>query len=67
MATTPGSPACVFCRTRPVDPAWRPFCSERCRLQDLARWIDGGYRAPGERVDANPDPEQDPDRDRDPR
>ena len=25
-------------------PAWRPFCSERCKLQDLARWADGAYR-----------------------
>jgi endogenous inhibitor of DNA gyrase (YacG/DUF329 family) len=23
----------------------RPFCSERCRLQDLTRWADGAYRA----------------------
>jgi endogenous inhibitor of DNA gyrase (YacG/DUF329 family) len=33
-----------------VDPAWRPFCSERCRLLDLGRWIDGDYRVPGEPV-----------------
>jgi uncharacterized protein len=39
---------CVFCRKRPVDPAWRPFCSERCRLLDLARWVDGTYRVPAE-------------------
>ena len=35
---------CVFCRKQPIDPAWRPFCSERCKLQDLARWVDGAYR-----------------------
>jgi endogenous inhibitor of DNA gyrase (YacG/DUF329 family) len=40
---------CVFCRRRPVETAWRPFCSERCKLQDLARWADGTYRVPGER------------------
>ena len=39
---------CVFCRTRPVDPAWKPFCSERCKLQDLAKWVDGAYRVPTE-------------------
>ena len=44
------SAVCVFCRRQPVDPAWRPFCSERCRLQDLARWADGAYRIPGDRV-----------------
>jgi endogenous inhibitor of DNA gyrase (YacG/DUF329 family) len=24
-----------------------PFCSERCRLVDLGRWLDGGYVVPG--------------------
>src|SRR5215510_86845 len=42
---------CVFCRTRPVDPAWRPFCSERCKLQDLGRWLDESYRIPETRAD----------------
>jgi endogenous inhibitor of DNA gyrase (YacG/DUF329 family) len=23
-----------------------PFCSERCRLIDLGRWIDGAYAIP---------------------
>jgi endogenous inhibitor of DNA gyrase (YacG/DUF329 family) len=23
-----------------------PFCSERCRLVDLGRWIDGNYALP---------------------
>jgi endogenous inhibitor of DNA gyrase (YacG/DUF329 family) len=36
---------CVLCRVRPEDPRWRPFCSERCRNEDLARWADGRYRA----------------------
>ena len=36
---------CVLCRTRPVDERWRPFCSERCRNEDLARWADGRYHA----------------------
>ena len=42
--------ACVFCRKRPIDPAWRPFCSERCKLLDLARWADGNYRIGAEPV-----------------
>ena len=29
---------------------WRPFCSERCKIQDLARWADGTYRVAGEPV-----------------
>jgi uncharacterized protein len=41
---------CVFCRRHPVNAAWRPFCSERCKLQDLARWASGAYRVPAEPV-----------------
>lgn len=26
--------------------AWRPFCSERCKLIDLGAWADERYRAP---------------------
>ncbi len=37
---------CVQCRTQPVDPAWQPFCSERCKLLDLGNWLDGRYRVP---------------------
>jgi len=48
MPAADSAPVCVFCRRRPVDPAWRPFCSQRCKLQDLARWADGTYRVPGE-------------------
>jgi endogenous inhibitor of DNA gyrase (YacG/DUF329 family) len=43
------------CRKRPVDPAHRPFCSQRCRLIDLGRWADGGYRVAGEAVSPDPD------------
>jgi uncharacterized protein len=50
---------CVFCRRHPVDPAWRPFCSERCKLQDLARWADGAYKIPGPPV--TPDGREEPD------
>jgi endogenous inhibitor of DNA gyrase (YacG/DUF329 family) len=31
-----------------------PFCSERCRLIDLGRWLDEGFALP-----AVPDPEAD--------
>jgi endogenous inhibitor of DNA gyrase (YacG/DUF329 family) len=31
-----------------------PFCSERCRLIDLGRWLDEGYFLP-----VVPDPEAD--------
>jgi endogenous inhibitor of DNA gyrase (YacG/DUF329 family) len=36
---------CPICR-RPVarDAKSFPFCSERCKLVDLGRWLDGQYR-----------------------
>ena len=27
---------------------YRPFCSERCRLIDLGKWLDEEYRIPSE-------------------
>jgi endogenous inhibitor of DNA gyrase (YacG/DUF329 family) len=50
MPAPEDAPLCVWCRRHPAAGAWRPFCSERCKLQDLARWADGSYRIPGERV-----------------
>jgi endogenous inhibitor of DNA gyrase (YacG/DUF329 family) len=44
------APLCVLCRRHAVDERWRPFCSERCRTEDLARWADERYRVPGERA-----------------
>ena len=55
MATPQDPAVCVLCRRQPVDPQWRPFCSERCKNQDLARWADGTYRAP---ADESPAPEE---------
>ena len=51
MSPEQSTPLCVFCRKRPVETASRPFCSDRCRLQDLARWADGTYRVAAEPVD----------------
>jgi uncharacterized protein len=36
-----------------------PFCSDRCRLLDLGKWLDGQYRIAGERAGdgaAGPEP-----------
>ena len=46
---------CVLCRARPVDDRWRPFCSERCRNEDLARWAEGSYHVQGEHEPSNDD------------
>jgi uncharacterized protein len=42
---------CVFCRKQPVDPEWKPFCSQRCQQQDLARWADGSYAVAGDKTE----------------
>ena len=45
---------CPICQA-PTPPRaenrFHPFCSQRCQLVDLARWLDGDYRIPGEPVD----------------
>jgi len=37
---------------------FRPFCSARCRLIDLASWLGGDYAIPGEKT-CSPLPEKD--------
>ena len=39
-------------------PSWLPFCSERCKLIDLGRWLDADYRMPV-KPDENEDSEGD--------
>lgn len=51
----PPEPLCAYCRRRPIELAWRPFCSERCRLADLGRWVSGDYRIPGPAVPPDDD------------
>ncbi len=44
---------CPICKKAVTwqDNAWRPFCSERCRLLDLGNWADGTYNLPVEESD----------------
>jgi uncharacterized protein len=44
---------CPTCKKSAPDPApgeelpkYFPFCSERCKLIDLGRWLDGKYQVP---------------------
>lgn len=40
---------CPIC-SKPVewkDNPFRPFCSERCKLLDLGRWVSEEYSVPG--------------------
>ncbi len=48
------APRCVYCRARPAVPDWAPFCSERCKMADLGRWLSGGYRIAGPSHDPPP-------------
>jgi endogenous inhibitor of DNA gyrase (YacG/DUF329 family) len=50
---------CPICKTRPVDPVFRPFCSKRCADVDLQRWFTGRYAIPV--VDDDQDPTRLPD------
>lgn len=43
---------CPTCN-KPVqwqDNPFRPFCSERCKLVDLGKWVSEEYRVPGKPV-----------------
>jgi len=49
MPSKPHLAACPTCgKSAPWSPAnaWRPFCSERCKLVDLGAWADESYRVP---------------------
>ena len=44
---------CPICKKpvpddEPDRPKAYPFCSERCKLVDLGRWLDGKYQFPVE-------------------
>lgn len=36
---------CPICG-KPADAIHKPFCSRRCRLVDLNRWMTGAYAVP---------------------
>ncbi|MDP1718686.1 MAG: DNA gyrase inhibitor YacG [Burkholderiales bacterium] len=49
MNQKPHSVACPNCGKNALwtpDNAWRPFCSERCKLIDLGAWAEESYRIP---------------------
>ena len=47
--------ACPTC-AKPVkwrlENAWRPFCSERCKMIDLGAWANEEYKMPEKEQDA---------------
>ena len=54
MKTGSEAPKCATCGRklgeRETTPTW-PFCSERCRLVDLGKWLGEEYRIAGDPVD----------------
>jgi hypothetical protein len=47
---------CPICKKsvdepQPGQKSWFPFCSERCKLVDLGRWLDGKYQIPVHETD----------------
>lgn len=47
MTKTPSCPIC----DKPVDAAYKPFCSRRCADVDLQRWFSGRYAVPAVETD----------------
>ena len=48
---------CPICG-KPVewkDNPFRPFCSERCKLVDLGRWVSEEYSVPGPPIPQQPE------------
>jgi endogenous inhibitor of DNA gyrase (YacG/DUF329 family) len=60
---------CPICKRPVADegpdrPAAYPFCTDRCKLIDLGRWLDGKYQIPvaePDGDDADAPPGDDPD------
>lgn len=57
-------PICSTPVTPPAKPAlpgaarsYFPFCSDRCRMVDLGRWLTGQYAIPGESIAEDERPE----------
>jgi endogenous inhibitor of DNA gyrase (YacG/DUF329 family) len=53
FSVSPMKTRCPICKTEvtgrddPVRPnSFFPFCSDRCKLIDLGRWLDGKYQVP---------------------
>ncbi|PYC46443.1 DNA gyrase inhibitor YacG [Litorivita pollutaquae] len=42
--------SCPICGRKSTE-ACRPFCSDRCKDVDLARWFTGGYAVPSQDPD----------------
>ena len=53
------APTCAVCEKKPVDAAYRPFCSKRCADIDLGRWLSDRYAIPAvEEEDSSADADE---------
>jgi hypothetical protein len=37
---------CLQCGKKISNKDFQPFCSERCKMIDLGKWLDGEYKIP---------------------
>jgi endogenous inhibitor of DNA gyrase (YacG/DUF329 family) len=61
QAPSKAGPKCAICG-KPVEQAFRPFCSVRCKQVDLNRWLTESYRVPVQSADEEEDETARPDR-----
>ncbi len=57
-----GAKPCPICG-KPAQVRFRPFCSARCRLVDLGRWLNGSYSVPAVENDDDDERAEDADED----
>ncbi len=45
---------CPICKNKTTweENPWRPFCSERCKLIDLGKWVSEEYKIEGKETDS---------------
>lgn len=55
MSTFVACPTCGKKVAWTVQQRWRPFCSERCRLIDLGKWVGEEHSIPAEEQVADED------------
>ncbi|HTK14382.1 MAG TPA: DNA gyrase inhibitor YacG [Xanthobacteraceae bacterium] len=54
MTDAANSKPCPICG-KPMDAAYKPFCSKRCADVDLNRWLTGVYAVPVKETDEDTD------------
>lgn len=51
------SKPCPICN-KPSTDTFKPFCSKRCEMVDLGKWLKGDYSVPVVEIDDLPDDEE---------